>query len=219
MSQLVKYQDSKELSVAKIIESNTLPIALLKKEDAKSLQINLSAFMIEFSSIYKIDDSKNLSDEEIKTCVNILLTDYYWLKYEDFAMFLKNARMGKYGKIYGSFDTPTFFQMLTQYCDERVEVSKEINRVAMEKEARTPISPETQALIDDFKKQLQEKKVKRMNFSDEIPEMREQQKQMNKYISEFKKKVGHCSGFLEINGKMLGINEYLELRYNEEKEL
>ena len=100
MSQLVKYQDLKELSVAKIIESNTLPIALLKKEDAKSLQINLSAFMIEFSSIYKIDDSKNLSDEEIKTCVNILLTDYYWLKYEDFAMFLKNARMGKYGKIY-----------------------------------------------------------------------------------------------------------------------
>jgi hypothetical protein len=58
-----------------------------------------------------------------------------------------------------------------------------------------------------------------MNFSDEIPEMREQQKQMNKYISEFKKKVGHCSGFLEINGKMLGINEYLELRYNEEKKL
>ena len=175
--------------------------------------------MIEFSSIYKIDDSKNLSDEEIKTCVNILLTDYYWLKYEDFAMFLKNARMGKYGKIYGSLDTPTFFQMLGQYCDERVEVSKEINRVAIEKESRTPISPETQALIDDFKKQLQEKKVKRMNFSDEIPEMREQQKQMNKYIAEFKKKVGHCSGFLEVNGKMLGINEYLEFRYNEEKEL
>jgi hypothetical protein len=109
--------------------------------------------------------------------------------------------------------------MLGQYCDERVEVSKEINRVAMEKESRTPISPETQALIDDFKKQLQEKKVKRMNLNDEIPEMREQQRQMNKYISEFKKKVGHCSGFLEINGKMLGINEYLELRYNEEKEL
>jgi hypothetical protein len=42
---------------------------------------------------------------------------------------------------------------------------------------------------------------------------------MNKYIAEFKKKVGHCSGFLEINGKMLGINEYLEFRYNEEKEL
>jgi len=213
MSQIVKFQGSKELSVSKILESDTKHIATLKNTDEKAIRINLTALVIEFCSIYKVDESKSISDTEIKEIVNIILSDYFFLKWEDLLLFLKNAKMGKFGKIYGSLDMPTFFQMLETYCEQRTMEAQAINRVKAEEQKREPMSEATLKMINDFKQKQAEKRRKAYVIH-EAKEMSEQQKLINEWMQDFKKLSGEVTykGFVEIDGKMMGINEYLEYR-------
>ena len=213
MTQIVKFQGSKELSVTSILESDTKHIATLKNTDEKAIRINLTAFVIEFCSIYKVDESKSISDTEIKEIVNIILSDYFFLKWEDLLLFLKNAKMGKFGKIYGSLDMPTFFQMLETYCEQRTTEAQAINRVKAEEQKREPMSEATLKMINDFKQKQAEKRRKAYVIQ-EAKEMSEQQKLINEWMQDFKKLSGEVTykGFVEIDGKMMGINEYLEYR-------
>ena len=212
MSQIVKFQDSKELSIANIIESPAKHLATLRKDDEKTIKVNLTALVIELCSIYKVDEIKNISDNEIKEIVNIILSDYFFLKWEDMLLFLKNAKMGKYGKIYGSLDMPTFFQMLETYCENRSQEASTINRVKAIEQKREPMSEATIKMIAEFKMKQAEKR-KAQYITNEVREQGEEQKLINEWIKEFKDKVGYLQGFLEVEGKMLSIEQYLKYRY------
>lgn len=212
MSQIVKFQDSKELSIANIIESPAKHLATLRKNDEKTIKVNLTALVIELCSIYKVDESKNISDNEIKEIVNIILSDYFFLKWEDMLLFLKNAKMGKYGKIYGSLDMPTFFQMLETYCENRSQEAATINRVKAIEQKKEPMSEATIKMIAEFKMKQAEKR-KAQYITNEVKQLSEEQKIINEWINEFKDKVGYLQGFLEVEGKMLSIEQYLKYRY------
>ena len=132
-------------------------------------------------------------------------------------LFLKNAKMGKYGKIYGSLDMPTFFQMLETYCEQRTTEAQAINRVKAEDQKREPISEATMKMIAEFKEKQAEKRRKQY-IVNEVKVQSEEQKKINEWMQDFKKLTGEVTykGFAEINGKMMGINEYLEYRNEEE---
>ena len=190
-------------------------MATLKKEDSSNIILNLTALLIEFCSIYKVDEQKSLSDAEITEIVGIILTDFFFLKWDDMLLFLKNAKMGKYGKIYGNLDMPTFFQMLESYCEHRTVEAQAINRVKAEEQKREPMSETTIKMIAEFKAKQAEKR-KAQYITTETKELSEEQKKINEWISEFKEKVGYLQGFLEVNGKQLSIEQYLKYRYEEE---
>lgn len=213
MTQIVKFQGSKELSIANIIESPEKHLATLRKDDEQTIKINLIALLVEFCSIYKVDESKNISDAEIKEIVNIILTDYYFLKWDDLLLFLKNAKKGIYGKIYGSLDMPTFFQMLESYCENRKEQAQAINRVKALDQKREPMSETTLKMINEFKEKQAEKRRKAY-VTNEVKELSDEQKLINEWMQDFKRLTGEPTfkGFVNINGKNLGINEYLEYR-------
>lgn len=215
MDKLVKFQGSSELS--QIITSKSEHLATLKNREPEKIRVNLLALIIEFCSIYKVDEQKSLTDTEINEIANIILLEYFFLKWEDMLLFLKNAKMGKYGKIYGSLDMPTFFQMLETYCEQRTTEAQAINRVKAEDQKREPISEATMKMIAEFKEKQAEKRRKQY-IVNEVKEQSEEQKKINEWMQDFKKLTGEVTykGFAEINGKMMGINEYLEYRNEEE---
>lgn len=167
--------------------------------------------MVEFCSIYKVDDSKSLTDNEIKEVVQIILADYFFLKWDDMLIFLKNAKKGTYGKIYGSLDMPTFFQMLDTYCDNRREVAQAINRVKAEEYKREELSSDTMKMIQEFKDKQAAKRRKEYEVT-ELKELSSEQKLVNSWIADFKKQVGYLQGFLEVDGKKMSIEQYLRYR-------
>jgi hypothetical protein len=180
--------------------------------------LNLTALLIEVCSVYKVDEHKSLSDEEIKEVVNIILADYFFLKWEDMLLFVKNVKMGKYGKIYGSFDMPTFFMMLETYCENRTLEAATINRVKAEEQKREPMSEATIKMIAEFKAKQSEKRKAQFQVQ-ELKELSDEQKLVNEWIAEFKSKVGYLQGFLEVDGKMLSIEQYLRLKQREYESL
>jgi len=209
--EIVKFQDSKGLSLQGIITSKSKHLATLRNEDNSNITINLTALLIEVCSVYKVDEHKSLSDEEIKEVVNIILADYFFLKWEDMLLFVKNVKMGKYGKIYGSFDMPTFFMMLETYCENRTAEAASINRVKAEEQKKEPMSDATMKMISEFKAKQSEKR-KAQYIVQELKELSEEQKLVNEWIADFKKQVGYLQGFLEVDGKMLSIEQYLRYR-------
>ena len=194
-----------------VIQSKSGALATLRKDNEQSIVINLSALMVEFCSIYKVDDSKSLTDNEIKEVVQIILADYFFLKWDDMLIFLKNAKKGAYGKIYGSLDMPTFFQMLDTYCDNRREVAQAINRVKAEQHKREELSADTMKMIQEFKDKQAAKRRKEYEVT-ELKELSSEQKLVNSWIADFKKQVGYLQGFLEVDGKKMSIEQYLRYR-------
>lgn len=206
MSELVKFQGSSELSA--VIQSNKLTIFQAYKAKPQVVTTFLTAFMIEFCSIYKIDDNKSLSDEEIKECVQILINDFKFLKKDDFLVFQRRAKRGLYGNLFGYFDMPTFFQMLESYCQSRAEEATKINKVKVAELNKEPMSEKTQKLIKETIEKLKPKKV--------IQESHYQQTDEEKLHSEWHREFYTLSNgrqFLEIDGKKLNVNEYIKHKF------
>lgn len=206
MSELVKFQGSNELSA--IIQSDKLTIFQAYKVKPQVVTTFLTAFMIEFCAIYKIDDNKSLSDDEIKECVQILINDYKFLKKDDFLLFQRRAKRGLYGNLFGYFDMPTFFQMLESYCQSRVEEATKINKVKVAELNKEPISEKTQKLIKETIEKLKPKKV--------IQESNYKQTDEEKLHSEWHREFYNLSKgnqFLEIDGKKLNVNEYIKHKF------
>jgi hypothetical protein len=206
MSELVKYQGLSELSA--IIQSDKLSIFQAYQKNPKIVVNFLTAFMIEFCSIYKIDDNKSLSDDEIKECVQILIYDYKSLKKEDFLLFQRRAKRGLYGNLFGYFDMPTFFNMLEQYCQSRVDEAVKINKVKIAEINKEPISEKTQKLLKETIEKLKSKKViKQSNY-----QPTEEQKMHSNWRNEFYT-LTKGDQFLDIEGKKYNVDEYLKYKF------
>lgn len=166
--------------------------------------------LIKVCSLFKLAENKTFSDIEILEATNLIKQEYYFLKWDDLLLFTRQVQLGRYNDIYNRWDLPTFFQMLDRYVAERAETATSINRVKSEELKREPLSPETIKMISDFKRVQDEKRRKSIEIS--VPEIDESQKLVNGWIEEFKKKVGKINGFLEIDGKMLSCEQFLNYK-------
>lgn len=73
----------------------------------------------EFALVLHVRDT--FTESDIDFVVEQLTTDdnYKWLKVADIDLLLKRIRMNRYGKLYQSMNTGTFFECLDKYCIER----------------------------------------------------------------------------------------------------
>jgi antirestriction protein len=108
--------------------------------------------------------------------------------------------------------------MLETYCENRTQEASSINRVKSEEQKREPMSEATIKMIAEFKAKQSEKRKAQFQVQ-ELKELSEEQKLVNEWIAEFKSKVGYLQGFLEVDGKMLSIEQYLRLKQREYESL
>lgn len=216
--QIQKYENLNPSSLKEVLSSSSMPIVLATKSDKNSVYVFLDAMLTEFCSIYKLDASKIMTEDEQMQCSDIIIRDYFYLKPEDLKLFITHCKRGLYGSPFGSVDMPFFFGCLEKYCETRTNVASEQNRVKAIEAKKEPISEETLKMIAEFKESLSVKKTiaespKRKPTEIEI--------KVNEWIKDFKELTGQATlkGFTEINGKMLGINEYLEYRANENENM
>lgn len=221
MDKLVKYQPSNLPSLKEVIQSDELTIFSLKKEDEYRVFEFLDALLIEFCSIYKFDGSKIMSESERMQCTDIILEEYKYLKESDFKLFMRKCKMGQYGKPFGSVDMPFFFNALKEYVDNRVQLAESINQVKAIEYKKEPISDTTKSMLNEFYLKQEEKNRLKYNFSSSIKKQDDVQKLVNEWMQDFKKLTGEVTfkGFVNIDGRNLGINEYLEYRKSEYENL
>ena len=216
--QIQKYENLNPSSLKEVLFSSSASIVVASKTDKKSLYIFLDAMLTEFCSIYKLDSSKIMSEDEQMQCSDIIIKDYYFLKLEDLKLFITHCKRGLYGSPFGSVDMPFFFGCLEKYCETRTNVASEQNRVKAIEAKKEPISEETLKMISELKEKLSTKKKIEESTQRQPTEM---EVKVNEWIKDFKELTGGTTlkGFAKINGKMLGINEYLEYRANENENM
>lgn len=92
---------------------------LANQEGMEKIQAMLCLQFSKFAADLHVKDT--LTEGDIDFIVEQLTTepDYKWLKLADIAILMKRIRMNKYGKLYQSMNTGTFFECLDKYCAER----------------------------------------------------------------------------------------------------
>lgn len=92
---------------------------LTNQEGMERTQAALCLQFSRFAADLHVKDT--LTEGDIDFIVEQLTTepDYKWLKLADIAILMKRIRMNKYGKLYQSMNTGTFFECLDKYCIER----------------------------------------------------------------------------------------------------
>jgi len=213
--EIQKYQNSNLPSIKEVLVSEKLPLVKIKIADKAKAYTFLDASIIEFCSIYKLDDGKIMNESERMQCSDLILEKYYYLKEDDIRLFITNCKMGLYGKPFGSVDMPFFFQALKTYADDRQGIAETINQVKAIEAKREALSEDTMRMIAEFKAK-EELKRRAKYEAKEAKEMSEEQKLINTWIADFKKEVGNLQGFISVEGKKLDIGEYLN--YRNEKE-
>lgn len=192
--------------------------------DKVAIRTNITALLVEFCSIYKVDENKNLSDAEISEIVNILTTEYQYInfKWNDLLLFLRNVKMGKYGKIYGSLDMPTFFQMLQTYSDNRIQEATTINQVKAIEQKKEALSEDTLKMIEQYKLEQKVKRAKSYEFMEQseatyesvlINQWRLDFIEIHKEEKDYEAKK---RGFINIDGVIMSLMSYLQYRNKQE---
>lgn len=70
---------------------------------------------------------KNMNDQQIKQTSQLIISEYWFLKPEDFKLCFNQAKKGRYGKVFDRIDGMVIMEWLNQYCLERTEVADEMN--------------------------------------------------------------------------------------------
>ena len=130
------------------------------------------------------NDSMNLirpmTDEQIFECSDALVmtTEEDFLSIEDYVLFFKGAREGKYGKVLDRMDQQTVFSMLEEYRQERY---RQYIRIKEEKESKYKNSGPTERTNnpDPISQAM-------MNYGNRMTQMREQLKEQRE-INRMKK--------------------------------
>jgi lysyl-tRNA synthetase class I len=69
--------------------------------------------------------TRNIEPAQIVDLVTDLEQDFYFLKLSEVFYVLKQARMGKMGKLYERLDQPTIIGWFSDYVEKRMEISEE----------------------------------------------------------------------------------------------
>lgn len=150
---LIDIKNAETPALATIVKDNG-------KQVAKSLVIIALVDLIEFYNV-----SNTFTDTQINSTADLILTEFYWLKPEDFKLCFNNAKLGKYGQLYNRLDGAVIFEWLNTYQNERAEFfaiqrSKENFPPAV----RTNDTKEMHKLYDEVVKQTLEDKEKRLKI-------------------------------------------------------
>jgi hypothetical protein len=122
--ELIKFQS--EVTLEKAIEGSQL--SKIKKSDKAGLIKAIKNLIVSLS------DSLNLSvpldEAQIFEIALLTIEQYYFLKLDELVLIFKNAKLGKYGKIYNRLDIQIIFEWIEQYLksEERALYFERINK-------------------------------------------------------------------------------------------
>ena len=176
------------------------------------------AFLVVILSdlVMSFNVGKTMNQNQIVDLVNFIQQDYYFLKPSELKYCFDNAKKGKYGQLFDRIDSAIICQWIETYLDERIGVCVSENQ-------KKNLEFNSIRVHEDILKALKnvvEKPIIKDGAT--IIESDEQREFSNKIFKEFDKiheenPVGEDRGkkFINYNGKIVDINEFLEIKFKE----
>ncbi len=105
-------------SIKKAVESDTVSLAVLKKQNSEKLVIQYIILWVtklnEFLNI-----NRKMSFEQMQKTAEYILQDYYYLKQSDLYFIFSQAEKGRYGEFYDCLDGAKILGWFEKYDIER----------------------------------------------------------------------------------------------------
>lgn len=163
-----------------------------------------------------------MSEAERMQCTDLILSEYYFLKEDDIRIFIRNCKMGEYGKPFGSVDMPFFFQALKTYSDNRIQEATTINQVKAIEQKKEALSEDTLKMIEQYKLEQKVKRAKSYEFMEQS-EATSESVLINQWRLDFieihkeeKDYEAKKRGFINIDGIIMNLMSYLQYRNKQE---
>ena len=141
---LVKYSPNnlksfrKVDSIKKAVESDTVSLAVLKKDNSEEAVIKYIILWLNRLNDY-LNISRKMSFEQMKQTAEYILQDYYYLKQSDLYYIFSQAEKGRYGEFYESLDGAKILSWFEKYDVERANYVYDEGLVEFEKRKKEKI--------------------------------------------------------------------------------
>lgn len=116
-------------------------VSTLMREDKKSTRKYIYVLLSDLNNSFKVNPEFKLNDDEIVDLVMSLSKEYYHYRVQDFAIFVRNAKSGRYGKAYNRLDVPMVWEWIKKYDQQRDAVCEHNNlnmRISDQYERESP---------------------------------------------------------------------------------
>lgn len=195
-----------------IIKSNLDSITSLGKTfgNFRILQV----IMLQIVSVLEFFNLKSsMSENQISETAKLVYDEYHFLTIADIALCFKNARLGKYGKLYAAIDGQVILLWFKQYCLERSNIAEDLalNEHQERKFAKTDIHPDIKqkilVMLEEKKKQQEQPKVE--------GEVHELPAHIQEWFNEFDA-LSKAQKYPRLIGTNIGIVEYKGKSYTQD---
>jgi hypothetical protein len=93
----------------------------LQKRDGSSRMISDVLKLMVAKTVRAFNIARNIEPQQIVDLVETIEQEFYFLKLSEVHLILRDAKMGKYGKLYERIDEPTVIGWFQDYVDKRTE--------------------------------------------------------------------------------------------------
>ena len=143
------YASMKPVKMADVFNSSVCSIASLQKEHGemttRAAMVYILTDLVLFFNI-----GKTMTEHQIGALTDMIIDDFYYLKFDDFKLCFGNAKRGAYGDIYG-IDGSVVYKWLNQYTCDRDNLCIEMNI------AEKPREEVSDGIYKDFIEKLTDK--------------------------------------------------------------
>jgi hypothetical protein len=109
--------------ISDVLNSESLSLVRIKKELGEETQQDiLKIFITDLVNSFNI--GKTMSESQIDSTCLLITEDFEYLKTADLLWFCKEAKKGRYGKLYDRIDCQIIIEWLTTYDEDRMEAAK-----------------------------------------------------------------------------------------------
>jgi hypothetical protein len=119
------YASMKPAKISDVFDSNVCSIALLSKEHGEMATRAAMVYILTDLSLF-FNIGKTMTEYQIGALTDMIIEDFYYLKFDDFKLCFGNAKRGLYGDVYG-VDGSVVYKWLNQYVCERDNLCIEMN--------------------------------------------------------------------------------------------
>jgi hypothetical protein len=129
-------------TISQALEARSTSLVSIKAEHGQDMALDILKVIIT-DLVDAFNVGKTMSDAQIDNCTLLILEDYWHLKLADFQVFCKEAKKGRYGKLYDFIDSHVIIGWLSIYDQERTAMAQFRNEKAAAEHkksaAETPI--------------------------------------------------------------------------------
>lgn len=204
------------------MSSGNKSLAVIKKDLGELGQVTvikvLNLLLIDLIEFFNVGSPMGV--EQLNQTTKLIISEYYFLKPDDFRFCFDRAMKGYYGKIYNRLDGAIIMEWLNKYIDERAEFAENESRERHEEQKKgvmlegiLPILKQVVSELSVNEKKVQQIEQKEPSGNDVVQEW---MKDFDKLY--LKQGVDNGIRMINYNGKVIDCNEYLKIRLVEFKD-